>query len=127
MGDVDLFHLVESVDEAVEAIELVHVPVPQPLLHLSQLSAYGPFLVSVHALNLDVALIPQVVDNGIDCIVVNTFHHTTISFGGHLGKTLSDVVVVEAIFYKGISNVDLFYSLSPGLFKGNLSHPSCLA
>ena len=127
MGDGDLFDLVVSVDEAVETIQLVHIPVAQPLLHPRQLRADRPLLVSVHPLDLDVALLPQVVDDRIDGVVIYCLQHTAVCLGRHVGESLGDVVVVYTVFDEGIGNEELFYSLSLCLFGRYFFDPSRLA
>lgn len=115
------------VDEAVEAIQLLHVPVPQPILHPRQLGPDGPLLVPVHTLDLEVALIPQEVDDGVDCVVVDCLDYAAIDLRRHVGESLRDEVVVDTVFHEGISNEELFCSLSLGLFGSYFFDPSCLA
>ena len=83
------------------------------------------FLVSVQPFHLNVALIAEEVNHLVDCLVVDSLDNAPVGFGGHFGKLLRDVVIVDAMLAEGESDDFLFLILLFLFFLGNVAHPFC--
>lgn len=73
--------VVVPVNKLVERLQLLGVPVPQPLFYFGELSPNRPLLVPIQLLHLNVALIPQVLHNFIHSLVVDCLDHAPVGLG----------------------------------------------
>ena len=112
------------IDEKVEGLQLVPIPIPQPLSDLGQLSSDGPLLVSVELLHLDIALIAEKVNYLIDCLVVYCLDVASICFRRHLWKSLQNSVVVNPVLTKRKGDVLLLFVLFLLLLKRGVFNPA---
>ena len=113
--------------ELIERLQLVHVAIAQPFPHFGKLGTYRALLIPVQPFHLQIALVPEKIDDLVNSLVVYGLYVAAICFGKHVWVVLSDVVIVDSIIDKGEGNELLLLKLLPLFLVSNVFHPPCLS
>ena len=119
--------IVVSINKLVECFELLWVSIPHPFSYLCQLCSDWSLLISVESLDLNITLVSKEVDNVIDRLIVYCFHRASVRLWIHIGVLLSDVVEVDSMLAKSISNEFLLLVLLLLFLLRYVADPPCLS